>query len=139
MRLRLPLWWYVAPAYLTLWTIGFSLWNLLDGNAMMAAFGVDTGGASDFIMLNSAARYVAIGVAMILGVWVFRTFASILTALCARLAMDLLDLVAGLQAGLISDWTGLAQSMALFLAPNGLAIASLVYLCRKKQTQMLGG
>ena len=136
MRLKLPMWWYIAPAYLTLWTICFSLWNFLDGNGMMAAFGVDTGGASDFIMLNSAARYMAISVAMILGIWVFRTFASILTALCTRLVMDLLDLVAGLQTGLIADWTGVAQSMALFLVPNGIAIASLVYLCRTKQAQV---
>ena len=100
---------------------------------MMAAFGVDTGGASDFIMLNSAARYVAIAAAMILGIWVFRTFASILTALCTRLVMDLLDLVVGLQTGLIADWTGVAQSMALFLVPNGFAIASLLYLNRNKQ------
>lgn len=68
MRLRLPLWWYIAPVYLTLWTLCFSLWNFVDGNGMMAAFGVDTGGASDFIMLNSAARYAAIGVAMVLGI-----------------------------------------------------------------------
>jgi len=133
MRLKPPVWWYVAPAYLTLWTICFSLWNLFDGNGMMAAFGVDTGGASDFIMLNSAARYVAIATAMVLGIWVFRTFASILTAMCTRLVMDLLDLVAGLQTGLIADWTGVAQSMTLFLVPNGFAIISLVYLCRMKQ------
>ena len=135
MRLRLPLWWYIAPAYLTLWTICFSLWNLFDGNGMMAAFGVDTGGASDFIMLNSAARYVAVAVAMILGVWVFRSFASILTALCTRFVMDLLDLVAGLQTDLIIDWIGVAQSMALFLVPNGFAMVSLLYLNWRKQGQ----
>ncbi|MEQ8823947.1 MAG: hypothetical protein RIC14_06210 [Filomicrobium sp.] len=133
MRLKLPVWWYIAPAYLTLWTICFSLWNLFDGNGMMAAFGVDTGGASDFIMLNSAARYFAIAVAMILGIWVFRSFESILTALCTRLVMDLLDLAAGLQTGLIADWTGVAQSMSLFLVPNGFAIASLLYLNQKKR------
>ena len=131
MRLTLPFWWYIAPAYLTLWTICFSLWNFVDGNGMMAAFGIDTGGASDFIMLNSAARYIAIGVAMVLGIWVFRTFAAILTALAARLAMDLLDLVAGLQTGLISDSIGVAQSLIMFLAPNIFAIATLVVLTRK--------
>ncbi|MEJ8563137.1 hypothetical protein QTO30_19255 [Yoonia sp. GPGPB17] len=131
MRLRLPFWWYIAPAYLTLWTICFSLWNFVDGNGMMIAFGVDTGGASDFIMLNSAARYIAIGVAMILGIWVFRTFASILTALVTWLVMDLLDLVAGLQTGLITDGIGVAQSFIMFLGPNLFAIATLVILTRR--------
>ncbi len=98
---------------------------------MMAAFEVDTGGASDFIMMNSAARYIAIAIAMILGIWIFRTLASIVTALCTRLAMDLLDLLAGLQTGLIADWTGVSQSMALFLIPNGFAIASLLYINQK--------
>jgi len=128
MRLSLPLWWNITPAYLTLWTICFSLWSFVDGNGMMAAFGVDTGGASDFIMLNSAARYIAIGVAMTLGIWVFRTIASILTALATRLAMDLLDLVAGLQTGLIKDGAGIAQSFIMFLGPNLFAIATLMVL-----------
>ncbi|WP_131802802.1 hypothetical protein [Cognatiyoonia sediminum] len=73
-------------------------------------------------MLNSAARYVAIGVAMVLGIWVFTTFGSIITALCTRLTMDLLDLFSGLQTGLITDAVGDAQSFALFLIPNTLAI-----------------
>lgn len=131
MRMKLPFWWYIAPAYLTLWTVCFSVWNFLDGNGMMAAFGVDTGGASDFIMMNSAARYIAIAIAMILGIWILRTLASIITALFTRLAMDLLDLTAGLQTGLITDWTGVSQSMALFLIPNGFAIASLLYINQK--------
>lgn len=131
MRLVLPFWWYIAPAYLTLWTICFSLWNFVDGNGMMSAFGVDTGGASDFIMLNSAARYIAIGVAMVLGIWVFRTFTSILTALATRLVMDLLDLAAGFQTGLIADGLGIAQSFVMFLGPNLFAIVTLIMLTRR--------
>ena len=131
MRLKLKWWWYIAPAYLTLWTVAFSLWSLIDGNGMMAAFGVDTGGASDFIMFNSGARYVAIAVAMVLGIWVFGTFASILTVLVTRLTMDVLDLVAGLQTGLITDATGVAQSLAMFLLPGAFAIISLIVLHRR--------
>lgn len=130
MRLSLPIWWYLAPAYLTLWTIGFGLWNFIDGNGMMAAFGVDTGGASDFIMLNSAARYLAIAVCMVLGIWVFRTYAAILTALATRLSMDVLDLVAGLQTGLIAGAGGVARSFGMFLLPNLFAIVTLVVLTR---------
>lgn len=122
----LPNWWFILPAYLTLWTIGFSLFNFIDGNAMMDAFGIDTGGASDFIMLNSAGRYIALGVAMVLGIWIFRSYSSILTALIARLSMDVLDLVAGLQAGIITDATGVIQSFLMFLLPNLISIWFLI-------------
>ena len=56
MKVQLKWWWFILPAYLTLWSVAFSTWNLLDPNGMMASFGIDTGGATDFIMLNSAAR-----------------------------------------------------------------------------------
>ncbi|HBE68486.1 MAG TPA: hypothetical protein DDW52_10100 [Planctomycetaceae bacterium] len=46
---------------------------------MLDAFGVDIGEPAEFIMLNSAARYVAIGVGMLTGIWVFRTYHSIMT------------------------------------------------------------
>ena len=118
MKVQLKWWWFILPAYLTLWSVAFSAWNLLDPNGMMESFGIDTGGASDFIMLNSAARYVAISVAMILGIWWFRTYYSILTALFARLTMDLLDLYAGIQADIIQDFTGVLQSFLMFLLPN---------------------
>lgn len=65
--IHLPKWWFIIPVYLTLWTTSFSLYNLIDGNGMMKTFGIDTGRASDFIMLNSAGRYVALAVAMIIG------------------------------------------------------------------------
>ena len=104
----------------------FSIYNFVDGNGMMTAFGIDTGGASDFIMLNSAGRYIALGVAMIVGIWVFRTFSSIMTALLARLGMDILDLIAGLQTGIITDFSGVTQSFLMFLLPNLLSIWLLI-------------
>ena len=67
--IQLPFWWFFLPAYLTLWTLGFSLYSFVDGNGMMQAFGIDTEGASDFIMLNSAGRYIALAVTMLLGIW----------------------------------------------------------------------
>lgn len=110
------------PGYLTLWTVVFSVWSLIDGPGMMEAFQVDTGGASEFIMLNSAARYFAIAIAMILGIWVFGTYSSILTALLTRFTMDVLDLYAGWQTGLIADVTGVIQSLLMFLLPNLIAM-----------------
>ena len=127
MKIKLKWWWYILPAYLTLWTIAFSLWNLMDGNGMMEAFGVDTGGASPFIMLNSAGRYVSIAVAMVLGIWVFSTFHSILLALLVRLTMDVLDLGIGLQTGLVEGAGGVIQSLLMFIVPN---IISLFFLFR---------
>jgi len=132
MKIKLKWWWYILPAYLTLWTIAFSLWNLMDGNGMMEAFGVDTGGASPFIMLNSAGRYVSIAVAMVLGIWVFSTFHSILLALLVRLTMDVLDLGIGLQTGLVEGASGVIQSLLMFIVPN---IISLFLLFRLYKVQ----
>lgn len=132
MKIYMKWWWYLLPAYLTLWTVAFSLWNLIDGEGMMAAFQVDTGGASAFIMLNSAARYVAIAVTMMVGIWIFRTYQSILTALIARLVMDVLDLYAGLEAEIIQGAAGVVQSLLMFLLPNLLAILLLV---RKREQE----
>lgn len=125
MKLTPKKWWYIAPAYLTVWSVAFSLWNLLDGPGMMEAFGINTGGASEFIMLNSAARYVAIAVGMVLGIWIFRTYHSILLALLIRLVMDVLDLVAGLSSGIITDATGVVQSLLMFILPNLFAVYTL--------------
>ncbi|MEO0571745.1 MAG: hypothetical protein AAF039_08570 [Bacteroidota bacterium] len=124
--IKLPFWWFVLPAYLTLWTLAFSIYSFVDGNEMMQAFGIDTEGASDFIMLNSGGRYVALAMAMLLGIWVFRTYRAILIALLARLTMDVLDLYAGLQTGIIADITGVVQSFLMFLLPNLISILLLI-------------
>ena len=76
-------------------------------------------------MLNSAARYLAIALGMVLGIWIFRTYHSLLLALLIRLCMDLLDLYAGLSAGIIDDATGVIQSLLMFILPNLFAIWSL--------------
>ena len=131
MKPNLKWWWYILPAYLTLWSVGFSLWNLMDGQGMMDSFGIETGGASEFIMLNSASRYVAIAVGMIFGIWIFRTFHSILLALIVRLVMDLLDLYSGLEAGVIEDLAGVVQSMLMFIGPNIISMAILLKLKEK--------
>ena len=123
---KLPNWWFIIPAYLTLWSIGFSSYNYFDGNGMMEAFGIDTGGASDFIMLNSAGRYLAIAAGMVIGIWFFRTYSSIMTALLIRLVMDVLDLVVGLQVGIITDATGIIQSLLMFILPNLITIWLLI-------------
>lgn len=130
MKLELKWWWFIAPAYLTLWTIVFSTWNLLDGYGMMDAFGVDIGEPAEFIMLNSAARYVAIGVGMLTGIWVFRTYHSIMTALLIRLAMDVGDLYSGLATGIISEATSVIQCIVMFLIPNLFAIVTLRWFAK---------
>ena len=129
---HLPTWWFILPSYLTLWSIGFSLYNFFDGNGMMQAFGIDTGGASDFIMLNSAGRYVALAIGMILGIWIFRTFSSLLLTLLVRLSMDVLDLIAGLQTGVIIDSMGVVQSFLMFLIPNLVSIYFLIKFRNKR-------
>lgn len=92
----------------------------------MDAFGINTGGASAFIMLNSAGRYIALAIALIFGIWVFRSFFSILTALLARLGMDVLDLIVGLKTEIIADFTGVIQSFLMFLLPNIISIWLLI-------------
>ncbi|MGX9355058.1 hypothetical protein ACS3SW_07825 [Roseobacteraceae bacterium S113] len=86
------------------------------------------------ITLTSAARYLAIGVAMIPDIWVLGSKASIITPLAAWLVMDMLDLVAGLQIGLIAGPGGIARSFAMFLGPNFFAMAGVCGLTRTAQT-----
>ncbi|AFY39195.1 hypothetical protein Lepto7376_2945 [[Leptolyngbya] sp. PCC 7376] len=137
MKLKLKWWWYIAPAYLTAWSVIFSAWNLIDGTGMMAAFQVDIGEPSTFIMLNSAARYVAIAVGMVLGIWIFRTFHSILTVLLIRLVMDALDLYSGLVSGLIDNPTGIMQSCIMFIFPNLFALWTLIQLTQSSRKRQL--
>lgn len=132
MRLKLTWWWYLIPGYLTLWTAAFSAWSLVDGYGMMEVFQVETGGASSFIMLNSAARYLAIATAMIVGIWIFGTYQSIVTALMTRLTMDVFDLYAGLETGLIQEASGVIQSLLMFLIPN---LISMIWLYRIRSSQ----
>ncbi|MEM6629076.1 MAG: hypothetical protein AAF694_05365 [Bacteroidota bacterium] len=123
MRLNIS---HLFLTYITLWSICFSLYNYIDGDGMMDAFGINTGGASAFIMLNSAGRYIALAIALIFGIWVFRSFFSILTALLARLGMDVLDLIVGLKTEIIADFTGVIQSFLMFLLPNIISIWLLI-------------
>lgn len=124
--LTLPWWWYILPAYLTVWSFVFATWNFFDGAAMFKAFKIDfsiTSTADAFIIKNSAARYLGITAALIVGVFLFRTPEAIVTALVARFVMDVFDLVAGLQTGLLEKpVTGIMQSVAMFLAPNAIAL-----------------
>ena len=119
--LSLPWWWYILPAYLSIWSLVFGIWNFVDGTGMFKAFKINFKSQSvvdAFIIKNSAARYLGIAAALILGIWVFQTSEAVLTALIARLAMDALDLIAGLQTGLLEKpIPGAIQSSGMFLAP----------------------
>ncbi len=119
----------MLPVYLTAWSLAFGIWGFVDGAAMFDSFSIPAHSTTmhdQFILQNSAARYLGIAAALVVGIFVFRTRGSIVTALAARGVMDILDLVAGLRTGLLEApvW-GVFQSFAMFLLPNLLAIALL--------------
>jgi len=118
----------IHPALITLWTTFFSLWFLIDSQGAFAAFDIATN-AEPFILQTSASRYVALAVALWLGVWILRTPETMFVALLARFSMDVLDTVAGLRTGLLEPTvTGFAQPLLMFLAP---ALVTLVWLGRR--------
>ncbi len=115
---KIPFWVLIYPALLTVWSIVFSIWFVIDGAGAFETFGIPTV-AEPFILQTSASRYLGIAVGMILGIWVFRTPKSILTALLARLMMDIFDTVAGFRTGMLSpDLVGFLQPFIMFLGPN---------------------
>ncbi|MEM7127603.1 MAG: hypothetical protein AAF702_14820 [Chloroflexota bacterium] len=120
---KIPWWLLIYPALLTLWSIGFALWFLVDSVGAFATFGIPTQ-AEPFILQSSAARYLGIAVAMILGIWIFRTPKSVLTGLIVRLTMDIFDTVAGFRTGLLDpNLMGFLQPFIMFLGPNLFTIA----------------
>ena len=125
-------WWYLIPAYLTLWSIGFGIWNFVDGQGMFKQFQIDfqqTSAANEFVIKNSAARYLGIALALVIGIWLLSTPEAAFTALAARLLMDVLDWVAGLQTGILEKpVTGSIQSFLMFVGPNLLTIVLLFLL-----------
>lgn len=125
-ELSVAWWWYLFPAYLTIWSVVFGSWNFINGQAMFKAFKINfevNSVADNFVVKNSAARYLGIAAAMIVGIWLIGTPEAIFTALIARLVMDILDLVAGLQTGLLENRvTGSIQSFIMFLLPNLIAL-----------------
>lgn len=126
-ELTVPIWWYLFPLYLTGWSLIFGSWNFVNGQGMFKSFGMEfevNTPVDEFILKNSAARYLGIGAALLVGVWLIGTPSAIFTALIARLVMDILDLVSGLQTGTIGNpVTGTIQSFLMFLLPNLIAIA----------------
>ncbi|MCG8441607.1 MAG: hypothetical protein MI723_07360 [Caulobacterales bacterium] len=108
----------LAPTlYLALWSSVFAVWSFIDGAGVFAAFGLDMGG-DPFVLQNSGARYLGIAAALWAAILVFRTKSAVLTALTARLTMDVFDVVAGARTGVIDPLLpGIAQSAAMFLIP----------------------
>jgi len=129
-ELSVEWWWYLFPGYLTIWSIIFGSWNFINGQAMFKAFKIefDVSSIADaFVVKNSAARYLGIAAAMVVGIWLIGTPEAIFTALIARLVMDILDLVAGLQTGLLENRvTGTIQSFLMFLLPNLIALTLIL-------------
>ena len=123
-------WWYLLPGYLTIWSLVMGTWNFIDGAGMFARFGIDLSIETDadrFALMNSAARYLGIAAALVIGVFLVDAVAAAATALLARLTMDVLDLVAGIRARQFDNLaTGVAQSTAMFLAPGLGAVVWLL-------------
>lgn len=128
---RIPVWALFYPALLTLWSIVFAIWFVIDGAGAFETFGIPTQ-AEPFILQTSASRYLGIAAAMVLGIWIFRTPKSILTVLLARLVMDIFDTVAGFRTGMLEpNLSGFLQPFIMFLGPNLFTIGYIWYLDRK--------
>ncbi len=123
--------WYLLPGYLTLWSIVNGTWTFLDGEGVFDAFGIDitvvTSG-DEFVLAHSGARYLGVAAALLVGVFLVDSAAAALTALTARLVMDVGDVIAGITTDQFDNVAiGLAQSTVLFFAPT---IVSIVWLVR---------
>lgn len=122
---RIPRWLLIYPALLTLWSIVFASWFVIDGAGAFEAFGIPTQ-AEPFILQTSASRYLGIAVGMVVGIWILRTPKSILTALLARLTMDIFDTIAGFRTGLLDPTLlGFLQPFIMFLGPN---LFTIIYI-----------
>lgn len=96
-------------------------WSFVDGEGLFQAFGLDMTG-DPFVLMNSGARYLGIAAALVLAV-LWRHPVAVLTALTARFVMDIGDVAAGLQAGLLDPiLMGLIQSAVMFLIPGLLGV-----------------
>ena len=99
---------------------------------MFKQFQIDfqqTSAADEFVIKNSAARYLGIALALVIGIWLLSTPEAAFTALAARLLMDVLDWVAGVQSGILEKpVTGSIQSFLMFVGPNLLTIVLLFLL-----------
>lgn len=128
---RVSRWWLVLPGYLALWSLTNGVWTFVDGQGLFDAFGIDITVATDgdeFVLANSGARYLGIAAALIVGIFVLDSAAAAVTALTARLVMDVGDVVAGIRTDQFDNVAvGLAQSAAMFLLPS---IVSIVWLLR---------
>ncbi|MEN0065780.1 MAG: hypothetical protein AAGA48_26815 [Myxococcota bacterium] len=125
-------WWLLAyPVIVALWSTAFTIWSAVDASAMYDAFGLDVS-CDPFAMGNSVARYAGIAAALWLAILVVRTPEALLVAMVARHVMDLGDVVAGLQVGLMGPFD-LWQPFVMFLGPEWLTIAGLVMWARRQR------
>ena len=127
---RIPYLRLIPVFYLTLWSSIFGIWSFIDGQAVFNTFGLDLA-ADDFVLQNSGARYLGIATALWVGI-LFRTAPALLTALSARLTMDLLDLTAGIRTGLLDPpLSGIIQGIIMFIIPATMGIYLIIGYARK--------
>lgn len=121
--------WYLLPGYLTVWSLVNGTWTFLDGEGLFDAFGIDITVATtgdEFVLANSGARYLGVAAALVVGIFVLDSATAALTALSARLVMDIGDVIAGVTTDQFDNIAlGLAQSTVLFFAPT---IGSMAWL-----------
>lgn len=134
--IRARRWWYLLPGYLTLWSLVNGTWTFFDGEGLFNAFGIDITVATsgdEFVLVNSGARYFGVAAALVVGVLVLDSAAAAVTALAARLVMDVGDVIGGLATDQFDNVAlGLVQSAILFFIPT---VVSMVWLWRA-QTQL---
>ena len=132
MPTKVPLLYLIPVAYLATWSAIFGIWSFINGTAVFEAFGLDLTSPgstcdNDFVWHNSGARYVGIAAALWISIIWFRTPDSLLTALFGRFITDVLDVVAGLRSGEITNvGLGLVQAFLLFLGPALLGFYLIV-------------
>lgn len=132
--MRVRRWWYLLPGYLTIWSLVNGTWTFLDGEGLFDTFGIDITVATsgdEFVLANSGARYLGIAAALLVGVFLLDSAAAALTALAARLVMDVGDVVAGITTDQFDNVAlGLSQSAVLFLIPS---VVSITWLLRAQR------
>ena len=110
---KIPYIYLIPTIYLALWSIIFSIWSFIDGESVYEAFNLDLDVGDDFVLQNSGARYLGIATSLWVSILIFRDRESLLTALSARVIMDIFDVVGGIRTGtlpspiIVGIWTKL--------------------------------
>ena len=111
---KIPYIYLIPTIYLALWSLIFSIWSFIDGKGVYEVFQLNFLKADDFVLQNSGARYLGIATSLWISILFFRNSReSLVTALSARIVMDIFDVVGGIRTGtlpspiIVGIWTKL--------------------------------